>query len=60
MRQLAPGTWQQALAGVLAATPGWQDGRPGHPVVEIAIYPDVVWLAARSLRGPGASYRTVV
>jgi hypothetical protein len=50
MCQLAPGTWQQALAEVLAAGPGWQNGHPGHPVVEIAINPDVVWLAARSLR----------
>ena len=56
----APGTWQQALAEVLAVRPGWQDGHPGHPVVEIAIYPDVVWLAARSLRARSASYRTAV
>jgi hypothetical protein len=48
MRQLAPGTWQQALADVLAASPGRPDD--GHPVVEIAIYPDVVWLAARTLQ----------
>ena len=26
--------------------PGWQDDGPSHPVVEITIYPDVVWLAA--------------
>jgi hypothetical protein len=52
MRQLAPGTWQQALADVLAVSPGWQDDSPGHPVVEMAIYPDVVWLAARSLQAP--------
>ena len=52
MRQLAPGTWHQALAGVLGAGPGWQDDSPSHPVVEIAIYPDVVWLAARSLQAP--------
>jgi hypothetical protein len=50
LRQLAPGTWQQALAGVLAVSPGRPDDRPGHPAVEIAIYPGVVWLAARSLR----------
>jgi len=60
MHQLTPGTWQQALAGVLAARPGWQGDHPGHPIVEIAIYPDVVWLAARSLRGRGPSYRTAV
>jgi hypothetical protein len=50
LRQLAPSTWQQALAGVLAVSPGRPDDAPGHPAVEIAIYPDVVWLAARSLR----------
>jgi len=57
MRQLAPGTWPQALAGVLGASPGWQDDGPSHSVVEIAIYPDVVWLAARTLRAPSASQR---
>ena len=50
LRQLAPGTWQQALAGVLAVSPSRPDDAPGHPAVEIALYPDVVWLAARSLR----------
>ena len=69
--QLAPGTWNQALAGVLGVSPGRPDdhpgrpddhpGRPddhpGHPVVEIAIYPDVVWLAARSLRAHSADHR---
>jgi len=50
LQQLAPGTWDQALAGVLSAGPGWQDDGPGHCAVEIAIYPDVVWLAARTLR----------
>jgi hypothetical protein len=47
--QLAPGTWNQALAGVLGASPGRPDNGPGHPVVAIAAYPDVIWLAARSL-----------
>ncbi|MGE5286508.1 MAG: hypothetical protein ACM3ML_04745 [Micromonosporaceae bacterium] len=47
---LAPATWQQALAGVLDVGPGRLDDHPGHPAVEIAIYPDVVWLAAYSLR----------
>ncbi len=60
MRQLAPGTWQQALAGMLGVSPGWQDDSPGHPIVEIGIYPDVVWLAARSLRARSPSYRTAV
>ncbi len=56
LRQLAPGTWKQALTRVLAVTPGWQDDGPGHPAVEIAIYPDVVWLAARRLRADSASH----
>jgi hypothetical protein len=60
LRQLAPGTWNQALAGALGISPGWQDDSPSHPVIEIAIYPDVVWLAARSLRARSASYRTAV
>ena len=50
LRQLAPGTWNQALAGALGASPVRQHDGPGHPVVEVAIYPEVVWLAARSLR----------
>jgi hypothetical protein len=57
MHQLAPGTWNQALAGVLGASPGRLDAGPGHPVVEIAIYPDVVWLAARSLREHSTRHR---
>lgn len=48
LRQLAPGTWDQALASALGGSHSRQDD--GHPVVEIAIYPGVVWLAARSLR----------
>ena len=60
MRQLAPGIWQQALAGLLVASPALQDDGSSHPVVEIAIYPDVVWLAARSLQVYSASYRTAV
>ena len=50
LRQLAPGTWEQALAGVLSGRPGRPDDGPARSAVEIAIYPDVVWLAARSLR----------
>jgi len=60
LRQLAPGTWQQALADVLDTRTGWPDDRPSHPAVEIAIYPDVVWLAARSLRSHSPRYRTAV
>jgi hypothetical protein len=56
-RQLAPGTWNQALADALGGSPYRQDDDPGHPVIEIAIYPDVVWLAARSLQAHSASHR---
>ena len=52
-----PGTWDQALACALAVSRSRQDHGPGHPVVEIAIYPDVVWLAARSLQAHSASHR---
>jgi len=45
---------------VIGVNPEWQDDRHSHLVVEIAIYPDVVWLAARSLRARSASYRTAV
>jgi hypothetical protein len=55
MQQLAPVTWQQALAGVLGASPARQDDIPGSSAVEIAIYPDVIWLAARGLREHGTS-----
>jgi hypothetical protein len=54
MRQLAPGTWNQALADVPGASPRWQGDGPSYPVVEIAICPDVVWLAAHSLRARAA------
>ena len=57
LHQLAPGTWDQALAGVLGGSPGRPDDSPGHAIVEIAIYPDVVWLAARSLREHSTSHR---
>jgi hypothetical protein len=36
---------------VLTVRPGQSGDSPGHPAVEIAIYPNVVWLAERSLRG---------
>jgi hypothetical protein len=57
MQQLAPGTWQQALARVLGASPARQDDSPGRSAVEIAIYPDVIWLAAWGLREHGTSPR---
>jgi hypothetical protein len=50
LNHFAPGTWQQALAAALAPRPWRPDGHPGHPAIEIAIYPDVIWIAARSLR----------
>ena len=56
LRQLAPGTWDQALASVLG-NPGCQDDDPGRSVIEIAIYPEVVWLAARSLREHSTGHR---
>jgi hypothetical protein len=58
LQQLAPGTWDQALASVLGGSPGRPDDDPGQAIVEIAIYPDVVWLAACSLRAHSASHRT--
>jgi hypothetical protein len=50
LRHLAPATWNQALAGVLSGSPNRQDDTPGRSAVEIAIYPDVVWLAERILQ----------
>jgi hypothetical protein len=50
----------KVTAGVLGVSPGWQDDSLSHPVVEIAIYPDVVELAACSLRARSPIYRTAV
>jgi hypothetical protein len=36
LQQLAPGTWDQALAGLLDGRPGRPDDGPSHSVVEIA------------------------
>jgi hypothetical protein len=57
MRQLAPGTWQQALASVLGISQGWHDDGASYPAVEIAIYPDVIWLSARILRTQNTRHR---
>ena len=43
----------------LGRVAAWHDN-PSRPVVEIAISPDVVWLAARSLGTHNASYPTAV
>ena len=58
MRQFASGTWQQALVGVLGVSPGRPDDGASYPAVEIAIYPDVIWLAARILRTQDTNHRT--
>jgi hypothetical protein len=57
LQQLAPCTWDQALADMLSGRPGRPDDGPGQAIVEIAIYPDVVWLTARSLQAHSASQR---
>ena len=57
LRQLAPGTWEQALAGVLGGGPYRPDDGPARSAVEIAIYPDIIWLAARSLQAHSTSHR---
>ena len=45
-------------AAQLDISPGRLDDGPGQAIVEIAIYPGVVWLAACSLRAHSASHRT--
>ena len=57
LRQLAPGSWQQALAGVLGISPRQPGNLSAHPAIEIAIYPDVVWLAGRILRTQDTRHR---
>jgi hypothetical protein len=42
---------------VLGGCPGRTDDSPAHAIVEIAIYPDVAWLAARILREHSTSHR---
>jgi hypothetical protein len=55
LQQLAPGTWDQALADVLNGRPGRPDDGHGQAIVEIATYPEVVWLTARSLHAHRAA-----
>jgi hypothetical protein len=45
-----PGSWERHLAAALAGRACWPGNDPGHPAVEIAIYPDVIWLTARIFR----------
>jgi hypothetical protein len=47
LHQLDPGTWPQAAP---EPDPGWQYDLSGNPAIEIAIYPEIVWLAAHNLR----------
>jgi hypothetical protein len=47
LRQLDPGAPRQAPP---RAIPSWPYDGPGNPAIEIAIYPDVIRLAARTLR----------
>jgi hypothetical protein len=49
LRQLSPGIWPPDTA---AANPGWRHGGIGSSAIEIAIYPDIIGLAARNLRAP--------
>jgi hypothetical protein len=61
MGETAAGPCCRAVPGrswALRRGPRRADDGPGHAIVKIAIYPDVVWLAARSLRAHGASHRT--
>jgi hypothetical protein len=54
LHQLDPGTWPQAAPG---SDPGWQYDLSGNLVIQIAIYPDIVWLATRILQARSASER---
>jgi hypothetical protein len=52
---LTAGTDSLSVPG---GSPGRPDDGPAQAIAEIAIYPRVVWLAARSLRAHSASHRT--
>lgn len=41
----------------LAARAGWHYSLPGYPIIEIAIYPDIVRLAAHNLQAHNTSHR---
>ena len=53
LRQPGPGTWHQAAPG----HPGWRYNGPGYPAIEIAVYPDIIRLAAHNLRAHNTSHR---
>jgi hypothetical protein len=52
LHQLDPGTWPQAAP---EPGPGWQCHPSGNPATEIAIYSDVIRLAAQALGAHSAS-----
>ena len=54
LHQLDPSAWPQAAP---EPGPGWQYNVSGNLVIEIAIYPDMVRLAAHNLQVPDASHR---
>lgn len=54
LRQLDPGTMRQAPPGT---GPVWQYNGLSNLVIEIAIYPDIVRLAAHNLRAHSTSHR---
>jgi hypothetical protein len=54
LHQLDPGTWPLAAPG---PDPGWQYDLSGNLVIQIALYPDVVWLAAHKVQSPSTGGR---
>ncbi len=54
LHHLDPSVWPQAAP---EPGPGWQYNPSGNLVIEIAIYPDMVRLAAHNLQVPDASHR---
>jgi hypothetical protein len=56
--QFDPGTWPQAVP---EPGPGWQYNLSDNPIIEIAIYPEIVRLTAHNLRAqePGATVMMV-
>jgi hypothetical protein len=54
LHQLDPGTWPQTAP---EPGPGWQYDLSGNPVIQIAIYPDIIRLAAYNLHSIGTGRR---